>query len=207
MRSDCVLTAYLFLSCCNCCDVGESAAKPCALCGVGWSHLYLPVFSFSFTPVVFEAVFVFIATQFWKSINPLNAELNPICHLLALLGGATIVVVRRFRVKISSYWNRSDTSLICTKCRSTYMMWKWAQVKVLCDLIYVKVDMNLANDVSYAIIQRNELNRMLEKRLRLYQSRVVYITSNENYQRTVSANLKYKYQKIPSAKTKFKPKI
>ena len=33
-------------------------------------------------------------------INPLNAKLNPICHLLALLGGATIVVVSRLRVKI-----------------------------------------------------------------------------------------------------------
>jgi hypothetical protein len=32
-------------------------------------------------------------------INPLNAELNPICHLLTLLGGATIVVVGRLRVK------------------------------------------------------------------------------------------------------------
>ena len=31
--------------------------------------------------------------------NPLNAELNPICHLLALLGGATIVVISRLRVK------------------------------------------------------------------------------------------------------------
>ena len=31
-------------------------------------------------------------------INPLNGELNPICHLLALLGGATIVVVSRLRV-------------------------------------------------------------------------------------------------------------
>jgi hypothetical protein len=31
--------------------------------------------------------------------NPLNAELNPICHLLTLLGGATIVVVSRLRVK------------------------------------------------------------------------------------------------------------
>ena len=30
--------------------------------------------------------------------NPLKAELNPICHLLALLGGATIVVVSRLRV-------------------------------------------------------------------------------------------------------------
>ena len=31
-------------------------------------------------------------------INPLNTELNPICHLLALLGGETIVVVSRLRV-------------------------------------------------------------------------------------------------------------
>jgi len=28
----------------------------------------------------------------------LNTELNPICHLLALLGGATIVVFSRLRV-------------------------------------------------------------------------------------------------------------
>ena len=33
------------------------------------------------------------------TINPLNAELNPTCHFLALLGGATIVVVSRLRVK------------------------------------------------------------------------------------------------------------
>jgi hypothetical protein len=33
-------------------------------------------------------------------LNSLNAELNPICHLLALLGGATIVVVSRLRVNI-----------------------------------------------------------------------------------------------------------
>src|SRR5215510_11389370 len=31
---------------------------------------------------------------------PLNAELNLICHLLALLGGATIVVVSRLRVNL-----------------------------------------------------------------------------------------------------------
>jgi hypothetical protein len=37
----------------------------------------------------------------WEdNINPLNAELNPICHLLALLGGATIVDVSRLRVKM-----------------------------------------------------------------------------------------------------------
>jgi hypothetical protein len=33
-----------------------------------------------------------------RIINPLNAELNPIYHLLALLGGATIVVLSRLRV-------------------------------------------------------------------------------------------------------------
>ena len=37
--------------------------------------------------------------QYFRNvIIPLNAELNPICHLLALRGGATIVVVSRLRV-------------------------------------------------------------------------------------------------------------
>jgi len=34
-----------------------------------------------------------------KTINPLNAELNPICHLLALLGTHHILHVSRTRVK------------------------------------------------------------------------------------------------------------
>ena len=38
--------------------------------------------------------------------NPLNAELNPICHLLALLGGATILVVSRVRVNLVAYDQR-----------------------------------------------------------------------------------------------------
>ena len=33
------------------------------------------------------------------AFNPLNAKLNPICHLLALLESATIVDVSRLRVK------------------------------------------------------------------------------------------------------------
>ena len=37
-----------------------------------------------------------------RVLNPLNAELNPICHLLALLGGATVVVVSRLRVNEGS---------------------------------------------------------------------------------------------------------
>jgi len=35
------------------------------------------------------------------NINPLNAELNPTCHLLALLGAHHILHVSRVRVKIT----------------------------------------------------------------------------------------------------------
>jgi hypothetical protein len=34
-----------------------------------------------------------------KVLNPLNAKLNPICHLLALLGAHHILHVSRIRVK------------------------------------------------------------------------------------------------------------
>ena len=33
-------------------------------------------------------------------LNPLNAELNPICHLLALLGAHPILHISRIRVKV-----------------------------------------------------------------------------------------------------------
>jgi hypothetical protein len=35
-----------------------------------------------------------------NSLNPLNAELNPTCHLLALLGAHHILQVSRIRVKV-----------------------------------------------------------------------------------------------------------
>jgi hypothetical protein len=35
------------------------------------------------------------------NINPLNAELNPICHLLALLGAHHILYISRIRVNIT----------------------------------------------------------------------------------------------------------
>jgi hypothetical protein len=41
---------------------------------------------------------VILATDF-PVINPLNAELNPICHLLALLRAHHILHVSRIRVK------------------------------------------------------------------------------------------------------------
>ena len=42
-------------------------------------------------------------------INPLNAELNPICHLVALLGSHHILHVGRIRVK-ENFVNRKLTS-------------------------------------------------------------------------------------------------
>jgi hypothetical protein len=36
--------------------------------------------------------------------NPLNAELNPICHLLALLGAHPILHISRIRVKEVTGW-------------------------------------------------------------------------------------------------------
>jgi len=39
----------------------------------------------------------------WANINPLNAEWNPICHLLTLLGAHHILHVSRIRVNIQKY--------------------------------------------------------------------------------------------------------
>ena len=58
-----------------------------------------------YTKIYLYKKFVFFSTEkinvlISYNINPLNAELNPICHLLALLGSATIVVVSSLRVKL-----------------------------------------------------------------------------------------------------------
>ena len=39
----------------------------------------------------------------YLAINPLNAELNPICHLLALLGAHHILHVSKMRVKHTTF--------------------------------------------------------------------------------------------------------
>jgi len=50
-----------------------------------------------------------------KTINPLNAELNPICHLLALLGAHHTFHVSGLRVK--AYWLRdTPTGLTFNNC-------------------------------------------------------------------------------------------
>jgi len=41
----------------------------------------------------------FMSVYFASFVNPLNAELNPICHLLALLGAHHFLHISRIRVK------------------------------------------------------------------------------------------------------------
>ena len=41
-------------------------------------------------------------------VNPLNAKLNPICHLLALLGACPILHVSRVRVKWKTFVQKSE---------------------------------------------------------------------------------------------------
>jgi len=60
-------------------------------------------------------------------INPLNAELNPICHLLALLGAHHILHVSGVRVKnLSSEYNKYPVV--------TPIMWENGGVELLSDL-------------------------------------------------------------------------
>jgi len=49
------------------------------------------------------------------AINPSNAELNPICHFLALLRDHPILHVSRIRVKVYGKWkyNSIHSSLRC----------------------------------------------------------------------------------------------
>jgi len=43
--------------------------------------------------------YLIIEIKHMRNINPLNAELNPICYLLALLGAHYFIHVSRIRVK------------------------------------------------------------------------------------------------------------
>jgi len=43
-----------------------------------------------------------LVSRMENDINPVNAKLNPICHLLALLGAHPILHISRIRVKIDN---------------------------------------------------------------------------------------------------------
>jgi len=59
-----------------------------------WYYLLLWVHTSPFQSLVMSA-----KANFWHTSNPLNAELNPICYLLALLGAHHFLHVSRIRVK------------------------------------------------------------------------------------------------------------
>ena len=66
---------------------------------VPWSRKSraLPLFPlWAVRPV--QSLSSFTGVHFTFTFNPLNAELNPICHLLALLGAHHILHVSRLRV-------------------------------------------------------------------------------------------------------------
>jgi hypothetical protein len=56
-----------------------------------------------------------------REVNPLNAELNPTCYLMALLGAHHILRISRIRVKrslassteVEKEWNYTSTSPVC----------------------------------------------------------------------------------------------
>ena len=50
-------------------------------------------------PIIFSIFLFLTLCRHTGNINPLNAELNPICHLLALVGAHHILHVSRARVK------------------------------------------------------------------------------------------------------------
>jgi hypothetical protein len=58
--------------------------------------------------------------RFEVGFNPLNAELNPICHLLALLGAHHILHVSRIGVCVSSLlrWRKPEEMLLHTYVHS-----------------------------------------------------------------------------------------
>jgi hypothetical protein len=62
------------------------------------------------------------------AINPLNAELNPICHLLALLGAHLILHISRIRVSVienkneqCTVWNRVVILIMTQKQEMNFM--------------------------------------------------------------------------------------
>jgi hypothetical protein len=74
-------------------------------------------------------------------LNPLNAELNPICHLLALLGAHLIFHISRIRVKMQVSSGRLWSMFISTKMYhafTNHALWKeYCRVFVTKDLSWI----------------------------------------------------------------------
>ena len=84
----------------SCCMIRYRFASLRPSCSFFNSFSYSRTFSLSINNVFEKRV---SAQDVSNPVNPLNAELIPICHLLALPGSATIVVVSRLRVKLPPF--------------------------------------------------------------------------------------------------------
>jgi len=66
---------------------------------------------------------VFLYALICDMFNPLNAELNPICHPLALLGAHHILYVSGIRVKShSASVLKYDITVILTNCVHSFVL-------------------------------------------------------------------------------------
>ena len=62
-----------------------------------WSKLTKIQF-YKYEHIVVKFMYEFLGCDYCVLLNPLNAEINPICHLLALLAGHHILHISRIRV-------------------------------------------------------------------------------------------------------------
>ena len=67
-----------------------------------WGPFYPPLIDHN-NSVWYKPIPYIIRTSYYLILKPLNAELNPICHLLELLGTHHILHVFRIRVKLSLF--------------------------------------------------------------------------------------------------------
>ena len=128
----------------------------------------------------FDSCWIIIIRHSYIIFNPLNAELYPICHLLALLGGATIVVVGRLRVKtqqffklLAAYFSESSRAL-CLKCVKIsmlfcgtcyfiyFLLFKFFQILCLDENILLLKLTSLV-DMRPSVVVRASMNRYVER--------------------------------------------
>ena len=75
-------------------------------------------------------------------INILNAELNPICHLLALLEAHHILDVSRIRVKLTKVLIINYSIIINNIIALMYTVWHADRYKIIFKLV-----INLTNEI------------------------------------------------------------
>jgi hypothetical protein len=75
---------------------------------------------------------------YWKNcIKPLNAKLNPICHLLVLLGAHHILHVSGIRVKINENWDKLNKTMTGHTWRdNSYLIYTVSELRSIQILIW-----------------------------------------------------------------------